>query len=473
MQESPQSLQKNFFHFQEIKNFSPVQASSLKGNILICILRFLYRIITIINGGKWSQPITDFEENPAYTKPNEVLYLGYKYYFRIPFRYPEKIVNHFRNQHLDFTPSSDFISHTKITISAGGDLMPYDRIRKVYCEKLWDEAGDFFFSSDIVFANLETPLIPSLPPSLVPEVMLHDMLFNADEEMFEIFNGNRKYKGYDVLSTANNHSLDMGEDGIKATIEFLKSNHIAYTGTALSQTDRENFPIIERNGIKVAFLAYTYSLNKFLPVSGKEYLVNHLRTNHLQTDITPLTEDVKLAKKRGADFVILSLHSGNAYQVFPSEHTVKMFHRIFRETGVDAILGGHPHNPQPMEKFEFVCPFENYKKHGFAIYSLPDFVAYDIFILDRLIPLLKLHIEKGEIDGKLRTILTSIEVLPIYNWGSKNLKKSKEIRFLDLKKTVRLTETGQMPDFMSKKCVKELHFLNYFYDNYFLPKAKK
>ncbi len=495
-----------------------ISAYTLRGRILVMILRILYWFVSIFYGKKWQKPPLDFEENPAFYTFKDVVFLGYKYYFCPPSEFSKEIISHFKNQQLDFSPPANFTAQTQITISAGGDLMPYEWIQKKYTKHLWDEIGTFFFDNDIVFANLETPINLAHPPSYVPEVMLSDMLFNADEEMFDIFNGITTpspsfkggeliatspssfkggefitpllpkeglgvvFKGFDVLSTANNHSLDMGEEGVLSTIDFLENKQIKHTGTSKNKENKQNFPIIERKGIKVAFIAYTYSMNKFQDIKNKEYLVNHIRVNHAQcteTDILPIIEDVALAYIRGADLVILSLHTGNAYQALPSAHTIKIYHQIFEKTGVDIILGSHPHNPQPMEQYNFFCPIKKINKKGFCIYSLADFVAYDIFVWDRLIPLLQLTIQKGTltstINGILITIphtqLTNVLLKPIYNWGTKNVKKDtnivgREMRFLDLKQTLQLVQNNQKPAFMTDKCVQELYLLNDFYEKY-------
>ena len=240
------------------------------------------------------------EESPRFMGKEEVLYLGYKYYYRPPSRFEESVVRHFSQQELDFRPPAGFVSESRITLSAAGDLMPYEWIVPEATTHLWDETGAFFFSSDLVFANLETPIDLQKPPSLVPEVMLSDMLFNGSAEMFDIFSGQSgsqpKQRGYDMVSTANNHSLDMGEQGIRHTIDFLESRGVACTGTARNAGEAENFPILERQGIRVAFLAYTYSLNQFEPPAGKEWLVNYLRLNKPGCPIDPIIRQVRQAR---------------------------------------------------------------------------------------------------------------------------------------------------------------------------------
>ena len=411
----------------------PVKAITLKGRLLVGLLKAFGKLLHLINGKKWQHPKSGFEENPATMTMGEVMYFGYKYYYK-PHQTAEPntgLEEYFKNQDLDFTPPADFIIENEITLSAGGDLMPYKVITEQSTKHLWDEVGDFFFNSDIVFANLETPIDLTRKPNTVPEVMLNDMHFNGSEELFQIFSGNGKHKGYDVLSTANNHSLDMGEKGIINTLNFLKDKKVAHVGTARSEEEQENFPIVDRQGIKVAFLAYTYSMNKFLPIKGKEYMTNYIRLNQAEPDISLIIEQAKKAKQRGADIIVCSLHTGNAYQAYSLQQTVNVFHEVFNKAGVDVILGGHPHNAQPMEKYSFTCPYTNTPKNGFAIYSLADFVAYDIFTWCKMPIILKLKIAKGKQANKEQTVISGLDVMPIYNYGIYN-KGQFEMRFLRL-----------------------------------------
>ena len=150
-------------------------------------------------------------------------------------------------------------------------------------------------------------------------------------------------------------------------------------------------------------------------------------------------------------------------------HTIDLFHRIFDKTGADVILGGHPHVAQPMEKYVFKDPFSGQIKPGFAIYSLADFVAYDIFVWDRMPVMLKLTLEKGRVGDQRYAQVTGVEALPVYNWGSKNSDQPKQLRFLDLKKTLAQVQRSRTPTFMTDLCVRELHELNRYCDQYFLP----
>jgi 2',3'-cyclic-nucleotide 2'-phosphodiesterase (5'-nucleotidase family) len=326
---------------------------------------------------------------------NDLIYFAYKYYYAPSIEPPTaKVKKHFN---FSITNTSEF--NKELSISIGGDLMPYELITPNISENLWDEIGEDFFSSDIVFANLETPLDIHQPANFVPEVMLNNMLFNANEEMFDVFNGNKQYKGFDILSLANNHSLDMGSEGIKNTMNFLENRKIEFIGTS-RKNDEKAWKIVYRKGYKIGFVAFTYSLNQFSVPENEPWIVNLLDLNVEGCNISKIKNEVIACKSAGADLIVCSLHCGNAYQAYPSPITIDLFQRIFNECGVDIIAGGHPHNPQPARYYDFIDPFSGESKKGFAIYSLGDFVAYDIFTWCHLSAYLKINIGKDD-SGKI------------------------------------------------------------------------
>lgn len=354
--------------------YPAVKALTIQGKILVAIVRFLCSLLRPFYGSKWKRPIAGFEENPLHYKGKDLLYFAYKYYFKPPeLAETDKLVRKLHSQKFEFPVPSSKLT----TISVGGDLMPYEVLNRTSCAHLWDHIGDWYFGSDIVFANLETPIALSKKPGLVPEVMLSNMYFNGNEELFEVFNGLGKYRGHDVLSTANNHSYDQGRIGVEETIHFLNSRKIAFSGT---QTEKQkSIARIEKDGIRFAFVSATYCLNHLQLNKGDEHLVNTGDFNKPGVDLDPIKLLVEEARQ-GADIVLLSLHTGNAYQAYPSLHTTEIFKRIFETCEPDLILGSHPHNPQVPEQIEYFSKSANKNKKGFAIYSQGDFVAYDIFI---------------------------------------------------------------------------------------------
>ena len=364
-----------------------VRPYTIKGHILCQTIKGLAYLVHFFKRKSWDKAI-EFEENPRTMRLMDLLYFSYKYYFKPP-QIPSHptVLAHFQKP---TTLHPDF--HSQLSISLGGDLMPYEMIKPEYTTYLWDNVGADFFGSDIVFANLETPIDTKQKQSFVPEVMLSNMLFNTDEQTFSIFNGNGQFKGFDILSVANNHSLDMGEAGLLATLQNLKHKNILSIGAAASAEEAEQPVIIERNGFKIGFIAYTYSLNQFEAPKDKPWLVNLLPLNLPGCDINRIKQQTETCRKSGADLVLCSIHAGNAYQTYPGKTTVDLFENIFNTCGVDVIIGGHPHNLQPWRNYQFTDPFSGKNKTGFAIYSLADFIAYDIFTWCHLCAYVKLEI---------------------------------------------------------------------------------
>ena len=460
-----------------------VTAYTCKGKALIIALRTLLRTVHLTHGRRWQTPPQYFHDDPRHYTTKDLLFFAYKYYFKSPLKDDANgaVIDFLKKNPPIFSKPIDFEEKSSIILTAAGDLMPYEWIQPQFCPHLWDDIGDDFFDADIRFANLETPIDTSKPPSLVPEVMLNDMHFNGDKAMFDIFNPSKQTPQYlkektgknwqfDILSTANNHSLDMGEEGLNKTICFLKENNILHTGTATSEKERLDFPIIEKNGIRTAFIAYTFSMNQLTNPTDKPYLVNHLEVNQTNIDLMPLKKDVFYAKTiQKADFVVLSLHYGNAYQAYPGAHIVDNTQRIFEECGPDIILGGHAHNVQPMAAYPFNCPLTHEAKRGFVIFSFGDFVAYDIFNWCHLSVYLKLKISKGIDfkDKKIKTILTDVKPVPVYACGVYKNKNNRELRFLDAEKTIEMLNNGTQPSFMTAKNIEEIKALMAFYNSHF------
>ncbi len=413
-------------------------------------------------GGKdWDDPMPGHHEDPLRMKSGEVLHLAHKYYYRAITHSTGRteMAGHFHENPVGLTVPPDFKALQSITLSAGGDLMPYQCMDKETCAPVWDECGDFFFGADIVTANLETPLVSESKPSAVPEVMLSNMYFNSSAEMFDVFSGMGRYKGYDVLSVANNHSLDQGEAGLMQTLDFLKGKQIRYSGAASSRELLNDFPIIEKNGIRVAFVAATFSLNALTAPPGKEWIVNHLPLNEPEPDIGLLIEQAQLARRRGTDLVVASLHMGLAYQPFPAHTTIATMHRICEQTGIDIILGGHPHNTQPFEFFTYTDPNKGTLKQSVIIYSLGDFIAYDIFKWCHLPLMLKFTISKG-VSG---TFVTGVQAKLAYMQAGIRRGKVTSLKLRDYKSLAKNTAD------LDADSLKEFNELQQFAGQFLLP----
>jgi len=442
--------------------YNPVRPLTLKGKFLVGLVRLLFKIRKTLGGKDWLHPMKGHHEDPRKMNFRQQLYFGYKYYFQAILNGDEGagLEQHFQSQGAKFENKDTSNSSQKITLSAGGDLMPYFCITSEQCKNLWEESGDFFFDADLVVGNLETPLNPKKPASLVPEVMLSNMYFNANQDMFEVYSGLGKYKGFDVLATANNHSLDQGEDGVVQTIEFLDQKGIQHVGTARSENERDAFPIIEKNGIKIAFLSYTFSLNALVCPEGKAYLANHLNLNEANPDLSLIVHQAQLARKKGAEFLVAFLHMGCAYQPYPSQTIVDNMQQICRQTGIDLVLGGHPHNAQPIEFLEIKDPFSGRQKQSTIIYSQGDFVAYDIHKWCKLPLLLKFDIAKINEE----VVISAIRAKLFYNYAQLKNGKVESLRLLDYAR-LRANSNILATDLLAQR---EFEELSYFAEAFLL-----
>ncbi len=155
--------------------------------------------------------------------------------------------------------------------------------------------------------------------------------FNSPQEIGD----NLVSLGFDVITQANNHMMDKGAKGVTETLKYWKKHpDTTVVGINESEADRSRTRIVERNGVKVAFLAYTYGLNGYKLPAGQEYLVNLI-------DRDAIKEDVERAQAE-ADAVVVSMHWGVEYSTTTSstQHSLAQY---LADLGVNLVIGHHPH----------------------------------------------------------------------------------------------------------------------------------
>ena len=249
-----------------------------------------------------------------------------------------------------------------VSFSAVGDLMchsvQYDYAR-VNADSfdfypVYRFIKPFLQHSDFTFGNLETVTAGKASGySGYP-------YFNAPDDFLNPL----KSVGFDLITTANNHALDRGEEGVLRTIAQLKKNGLNYDGTFTSERDRDSIRIYNIKGIKIAFLAYTYGTNGNPVPKGKPYLINLI-------DTTLIKHDIITARNSGAEIVLVYYHFGQEYQRQPTAFQQMVVNKTV-SYGADIIIGGHPHVIEPTKFFKT----ENGKlDSGFVAYSLGNFVS--------------------------------------------------------------------------------------------------
>ena len=206
--------------------------------------------------------------------------------------------------------------------------------------------------ADYAVVNLETPVGPP-PHSGYP-------CFNAPEAFVDALKG----AGFDLMLTANNHTLDRGHRGLRSTVGVLDSRGLAHTGTYACDSARAaSVPLLtEINGFKVSFLNYTYGTNGISPRDG--VVVDYIDRERMKAD-------VEAARAAGAEIVAMCIHWGDEYKLLPN-NSQRLLADFVEALGVDMLIGGHPHVIQPME----FRPNRYYPEKQFVlVYSLGNFIS--------------------------------------------------------------------------------------------------
>jgi poly-gamma-glutamate synthesis protein (capsule biosynthesis protein) len=378
------------------------------------------------------------EENLAHLTFKDLMWLSYKM-MRHPIERGEKgkhLEEYFAAQDLEFSAPEGYSEVSSAVLSAGGDLLSSRDANPENTEHLWDEVQDFLFCADICCANLETPVVPSKAATFLPERISKHFALNNSPEMFEIFH--KGGKGVNVFSTANNHSLDMGEEGLLETIDFLNSKGCIHVGTSSSEQEQEGFPIVEKNGIRVAFLSYTYSLNGRKVPKWKDYLVNYIRLNKPGVDLSMIERHVRKARlEKKADFVVACLHWSREFESYPLQSLIETGHRIM-DMGVDVIIGNHAHGIQPLEKYAYTDPFTGRVKNGVIAYALGDLISCTEKDEEstpdaRICNPIRLQISKGNLYGMPTTFIASLKIQPMYFYTKMENGRCVDYRLLNLR----------------------------------------
>ena len=173
--------------------------------------------------------------------------------------------------------------------------------------------------------------------------------------------------GFNVFTTANDHVMDMGTQGVLSQISYFeKLGGVVYTGTSKSEEDYNNIKYIEKNGIKIALLNYTFGTNGITVPEDKSYLVNML------DDKVKIANDIKTANQE-ADFVTVFVHWGTDHSKEISSYQ-ESYATLFADCGADAVFGT---NPQVIEPVKWVESKKSGKK-TLVFYSLGCFVSHQL-----------------------------------------------------------------------------------------------
>lgn len=246
-------------------------------------------------------------------------------------------------------------AYARVIIAAVGDVMVHSPQFKAQYRQ---ETGNYDFTNnfrfvkpylllaDLALANLETTFGgESLGYSGFPRFNTPDSLADA-----------LKDAGFDLIVTANNHTFDTGSDGVFRTIDILRERGLQPIGTRKPE-DGKSYIVIESNGIKIGFSAYTFetprisgkkTINGIIVPREHEDLIDSFSEQDLAAGLPKLKERIEAMRAEGAEFLVFYLHWGEEYQREPNR-VQREIASILANYGVNLIFGSHPHVLQSVE----------------------------------------------------------------------------------------------------------------------------
>lgn len=250
------------------------------------------------------------------------------------------------------TPAAGF------TIAATGDLLAHEPVvlaaraaaggHGYDFRPLFARVRPYLSRADLAICHLETPLSPD------DRRITYYPDFQAPRELAAAL----PWAGFDTCTTASNHTLDDGPDGVRHTLDLLDAAGVRHVGMARSASEAARPRIYAVHGFKVAHLDYTYGLNGRLVPAGQPWLVQLI-------DPARILRDARAARAAGAQFVVVSFHWGQEYQSAPTAAQRSIARQLLGSPDVDLILGSHTHVVQPVERIN----------GKYAVYGMGNFLA--------------------------------------------------------------------------------------------------
>ena len=216
--------------------------------------------------------------------------------------------------------------------------------------------------------------------------------------------------GFNVITHANNHAMDCGDKAVQGTVKFWQEEiaagaDIVVSGIYDSQEDRDMVRIMEVEGIKFAFVSYTYGTNG-IPVKVP-YRVSLI-------DKELIRADVEKARQQ-ADVVIAVMHWGQEYQIKENAEQDQLA-QFLADLQVDLVIGHHPHVIQPVEWLQGESGNQT-----LITYSLGNFISSQKQKQTMLGAMAEVVFES--VDGEVS--IKSANMIPLVTHTSKNLSVSR------------------------------------------------
>lgn len=276
--------------------------------------------------------------------------------------------------------------------------------------KPWIEAADY------AVGNFETTL-NGPPYSGFPQFSAPDALASGIKDT-----------GFDLVTTANNHSMDKAYAGLVRTLDVLDQNGLAHVGSYRTQEEfdqNQGIHVADVGGISVAFLGYTYGTNGIPVPEENAYCLNRFNTDYMDTvsqlDQEKLQRELAHAESLGADVTAVMIHWGQEYQTTQNEYQNQVADFLI-SNGADLVLGSHSHVPQPLET-RTVTLADGSTRQGLVCFSLGNFVSnqspatVNVNYTDTT-AVLNIQLTKDPNAGT--TVVSDVSYVPllVQNWGA-------------------------------------------------------
>lgn len=206
-------------------------------------------------------------------------------------------------------------------------------------------------SADLTFCNVECPICEG------SKIGITQVTFRADPETVEAL----IYGGFDIVSLANNHTMDFGKNCLIKTFDYINNAKIDYVGAGRNLEEARKPFIKEINDLKIAFLAYNDSdvVPSFYFASENSAGTNMMDIDRMKEDINKLQQ----GEFGDIDLIIISIHSGTEFTPVPNSRQISFAHAAI-DAGAEIVLGHHPHVVQHIEQYQ----------GKYIVYSMGNFV---------------------------------------------------------------------------------------------------
>jgi len=237
-----------------------------------------------------------------------------------------------------------------LKVVAVGDIMLDGTSRPVFAQHGYDHAfvqvKKFFAGVPIVIGNLEGPLTTRGTPEQDKTYVFRSPPDKVSRAL--------RNAGINVVSLANNHTLDYGPDGLEDTRAALDAAGVAHMGAGPNLREARRPVLMQAAGKRVALLGYSVTLPDHFYARPDKPGTAFAHEAHVRADVA--------AARAQADIVIVSFHWGQEGKTQLRDYQMHLG-RVAIDAGAAAVLGHHPHILQAVEQY----------KDGVILYSLGNF----------------------------------------------------------------------------------------------------